>query len=88
MEVHAYDQEATIETLLPIFAERVAHLGGNAALIQGVTARFQIVQRMNMETYAYPCGMYTCTGTRWMPSYSEVMTVAMTGRAMTAPGIR
>lgn len=88
VEVHAYNDEATVETLLPVFAQRVAQLGGNAAVIGGVTARFEIVQRMNMETYAYSCGVYTCTGTRWMPTYSEVMIVAMTGHAMNAPGIQ
>jgi hypothetical protein len=88
VEVHAYNNEGTVETLLPVFAQRVAQLGGNAALIQAVSARFEMVQRLQMESYAYPCGYYTCTGTRWLPVYNEVMVVAMTGHAMNSPGIR
>lgn len=88
VEVHAYGPEdGAIENLLPVFARRVAELGGNAAFIQDVRARFQIVNYMRPESYTYGCWPARwCVGTRMYPTASEVMVVSMTGRAMTASG--
>jgi hypothetical protein len=82
VEVHASQEEATIDALVPLFAQKVASLGGNAAVIDGVSASFEIVSHAQVETTAYPCGYNAvCTGTRMYPSSEEVMTVSMHGRA-------
>jgi hypothetical protein len=85
VEVHASGDEGNVETLLPEFARRVAGLGGNGAVVDHVIARFAIVERLVTETYTYPCGYFTCTGTRMFPAYEEVMTVTMTGKAVKVP---
>jgi hypothetical protein len=82
VEVHAANNEATVDTLLPLFVQKVASLGGNAAVVDSVRARFEIYQRPFIETFVYPCGYWTCTGTRMYATNDEVMTVSMTGRAM------
>ena len=90
VEVHARESEGTIETLLPLFVQKVAQLGGNAAVIDGVTGTFDIVTHARTETYSYACGFHaTCTGTRMVPVSDEVMTVSIHGRAvvMRAPPV-
>ena len=87
VEVHAAQSEANVETLLPVFAQKVAQLGGNAAVIENVAARFEMVTHMQVESYSYPCGYYTCVGTRQYPVYSEVMYLQMSGHAFQAPGV-
>lgn len=90
VEVHAAQQEATIDTLLPQFVAKVAQIGGNVALIEGVRARFEVVGRTHVETYYYTCGMgATCAGQRVYAANDEVMVVSMVGRAMTtqAPAV-
>jgi hypothetical protein len=83
VEVHAQDTEATVETLLPLFVQKVASLGGNAAVIDGVNASFEVITHAQIETYYYPCGFHaTCTGRRMTPMSAEVMTVSMHGRAI------
>jgi len=85
VEVHGSQQEGEIETLFPVFARRVAQLGGNGAIIDGVVARFDLVTYMTSESYSYPCGHYTCWGTRTYPVTQEIMTVTMHGRAAHVP---
>jgi hypothetical protein len=85
VEVHAAQSEANIETLLPVFAQKVAQLGGNAAVIEKVSAEFGMRTHLQMETYSYPCGYYTCIGTRSYPVYSEIMYLQMAGHAFQAP---
>ena len=90
VEVHARESEGSIETLLPLFVQRVAQLGGNAAVIDGVTGTFDVVTHARTETYSYACGFHaTCTGTRVVPVSDEVMTVSIHGRAvvMSAPPV-
>jgi hypothetical protein len=87
VEVHAAQAEANVETLLPVFAQKVAQLGGNAAVVERVSAAFEMRTHIQMETYSYPCGYYTCVGTRSYPVYSEVMYPQMAGHAFHAPGV-
>jgi hypothetical protein len=90
VEVHAAQQEGTVDTLLPQFVQKVAQIGGNIAVIEGVRARFDLVGRMHVETFYYTCGLgMTCAGQRVYSGNDEVMVVAMFGRAMTshAPGM-
>jgi hypothetical protein len=84
VEVHAAQQEATVETLLPQFVRKVAQIGGNAAVIEGIRARFEMAGRTHVETFYYTCGMgATCGGTRVYSTNDEIMVVSMFGRAMT-----
>jgi hypothetical protein len=84
VEVHAAQQEATVETLLPQFVQKVAQIGGNVAVIEGIRARFDLAGRAHVETFYYTCGMgATCAGTRVYSTNDETMVVSMFGRAMT-----
>jgi len=56
IEVHAAQSEATIDTLLRVFVQKVAQIGGNAAVVESVRARFEIVSHPHVETYTYACG--------------------------------
>lgn len=82
VEARAAQSEANVETLLPVFVRKVAQLGGNAAIVENVSARFDITTHIHVESYTYPCGYYTCVGTRTYPMQSEVVTVMMRGRAV------
>ncbi|RYG63296.1 hypothetical protein EON77_21110, partial [bacterium] len=53
VEVKGFGHESSVDELLPIFVRRVADLGGNAAVIEGVRARFNLVQRPYFETFYY-----------------------------------
>jgi hypothetical protein len=82
VEVHAAQDEANVEELLPLFLQKVAALGGNAAVIDDVQARFEIFYRPYSDTYMYWCGYRTpCATTRTYPLHEEVMIVTMHGRA-------
>jgi len=82
VEVHASQQEGTVDTLLPQFVRRVADIGGNVAVIDGVRARFELVGRTQVETFYYTCGLgATCAGTRVYAANDELMVVSMYGRA-------
>lgn len=84
VEVHAAQQEATVDTLLPQFVKKVAQIGGNVAVVEGIRARFEVVGRTHVETFYYTCGMgATCAGTRVYAANDEIMVVSMVGRAMT-----
>lgn len=84
VEVHAAQQEATVDTLLPQFVRKVAQIGGNVAVIEGTRARFELAARTHVETFYYTCGMgATCAGTRVYSTNDEIMIVSMFGRAMT-----
>ena len=84
VEVHAAQQEATVETLLPQLVRKVAQIGGNVAVIDGTRARFELAGRSHVETFYYTCGMgATCAGTRVYTTNDEIMVVSMFGRAMT-----
>lgn len=82
VEVHATQQEGTVDTLLPQFVRRVAQIGGNVAVVDGIHARFELVGRTHVETYYYTCGLgSTCAGTRVYSANDELMVVSMYGRA-------
>ena len=82
VEVHASQQEATVDTLMPQFVHKVAQIGGNVAVIDGVRARFELVGRSQVETFYYTCAMgATCAGTRVYAANDEVMVVSVFGRA-------
>ena len=82
VEVHAAQQEGTVGTLMPQFVAKVAQIGGNVAVVDGVRARFELIGRSHVETFYYTCNMgATCAGTRVYAANDEVMTVSVFGRA-------
>ncbi len=84
VEVHAAQQDATVDVLLPQFLRKVAQIGGNVAVIEGTRARFDLAGRTHVETFYYTCGMgATCAGTRVYATNDEIMIVSMFGHAMT-----
>jgi hypothetical protein len=87
VEVHAVQEEGTVDTLLPQFVRKVAQIGGNVAVIDGIRARFEIIGRTHVETYYYTCGLgATCAGTRVYSANDEMMVVSIFGRAYTTLG--
>lgn len=84
VEVHASQQEATVDTLLPQFLQKVAGIGGNIAVIEGMRARFDMAGRTHVEQFYYTCNLgATCSGTRVYSTNDEVMVLSMFGHAMT-----
>jgi hypothetical protein len=82
VEVHASQQEGTIDTLMPQFVKKAAQIGGNVAVVDGIRARFELVGRTHIETFYYTCGLgATCAGTRVYAANDEVMVVSVFGRA-------
>lgn len=85
VEVHAAQQEATVDTLLPMFLQKVASIGGNIAVIEGTRARFELAGRTHVEQFYYSCNVgRTCSGTRVYSTNDELMVLSMFGRAMTS----
>lgn len=83
VEVHAAQQEATVDTLLPLFLQKVASIGGNVAVIEGTRARFELAGRTQVEQFYYSCAVgRTCSGTRVYSTNDELMVLSMFGRAM------
>lgn len=82
VEVHGDDDDGVVEVLLPAFAEKAALLGADGAAIDGIETRFELRERLTLETYTYQCGFYTCTGTHTVPMIQEVAVVTMHGRAL------
>jgi hypothetical protein len=86
VEVHASQAEGALENLMPLFVEKVAQLGGNAAVIDSVRANFEIVANPYAETYVYPCGFRSqCIGHHVYATNDEVMVVTIRGRAFAVP---
>lgn len=82
VEVHAAQQEGTVDTLMPQFVRKVAQIGGNVAVVDGIRARFELVGRTHIETFYYTCGLgATCAGTRVYAANDELMVVSVYGRA-------
>jgi len=87
VEVSAAQAESTIDTLLPVFVQKVAQIGGNIAKIDGVRARFELVTRTHLETYYYACGTRTqCAGQRMYTTNDEIVVVSMLGHAYSDRG--
>jgi hypothetical protein len=88
VEVHASQQEGTVDTLMPQFVRKAAEIGGNVAVIDGIRARFELVGRTHIETFYYTCGLgATCAGTRVYAANDEVMVVSVFGRAFSTQAV-
>lgn len=85
VEVHALQSEGTVDVLVPRFVQKVAEIGGDVAVIEGVRARFDLVGRPRLETFYYACGMgATCAGTRMYNTTEEQVMVSVFGHAYRA----
>ncbi|CAN5559756.1 hypothetical protein BH09MYX1_BH09MYX1_14380 [soil metagenome] len=82
VEVRGEGEEGSVESLLPVFAQKVAALGGDAAVIDSVDARFELSYSTTPETMVAPCAWRTCINTRYVPTTTEILVVTMKGRAM------
>ena len=83
VEVHAVQDEANLETLMPVFIQRVAQLGGTGGVIDNVLTGYEWRTEMRMESYSYPCGFrHSCFGSRMMPYTYEVRYLTIQGRAI------
>ena len=82
VEVHAVNEEANIETLMPVFMQRVAELGGSGGVVDHVDTGYEWRTEMHMETYAYPCGRTTCYSSHLVPYTYEVRFLTISGRAL------
>jgi hypothetical protein len=83
VEVHGANTEGSIESLVPLFVERVAELGGNAAVIDDVRAYFEIIPHPYSSAYGYGWHMV------FAPPHAindEVMIVSLRGRAFRVEG--
>jgi hypothetical protein len=82
VEAYGSEHEGNIETLIPVFTQKVAQLGGNAAVIDGVRTEFSTYLVPYTESYSVPCGLgATCVRTRTYLTNQEVMRLTVYGRA-------
>lgn len=90
VEVHAVNEEANVETLMPVFMKRVADIGGTGGVIDDVQTHFEMRTEWRTEHYSYPCGYRsTCWSTRVVPYTYQIRMLRITGRALLpldAPG--
>lgn len=86
VEVKGEGDEGGVDVLLPLFVQKVAALGGDAAVIDAVDARYELSVTTTPETMLQPCPWRTCASTRSMPTQTEVLVVTMRGRAMKTEG--
>ena len=83
VEVHAINEEANIEKLMPVFLTRVAQLGGSGGVVDHVLTGYEWRTEMRMESYSYPCGYRgTCMSSRMVPYTYEVRFLTIQGRAL------
>lgn len=90
IEVHALNQEANFETLMPVFMKRVADIGGTGGVVDHVNTHYEVRTEYRTESYAVPCGYRaTCYQTRIVPYTYQVRILSIQGRALLpvdAPG--
>jgi len=83
VEVHAIQDEANIQTLMPVFLRRVRELGGSGGVVDHVLTGYEWRTEMRYESFAYPCGYRaTCYGTHLVPFTYEVRYLTIQGRAI------
>lgn len=83
IEVHALNEEANVETLMPVFMRRVADIGGTGAVVDGLHTHYEMRTEYRQESYSYPCGhKQTCWNTRMVPYQYQVRILSIQGRAI------
>lgn len=77
---------ATIDELIPKFAERVAQLGGNFGKIDDIKTKFEMSTQTSNESYS--CGTPSAPRTcyRTVSRQVEVATTTIVGRAFVVEG--
>jgi hypothetical protein len=90
VEVHAVNDEANIETLMPVFMKRIADLGATGGTIDHVQTGYEMRTEYRTESFAVPCGYrQTCWSSRIVPYTFQVRILSIQGRALLpadAPG--
>jgi len=82
VEAHASLSEGTVDQLLPVFLQKVAQIGGNAAVIDAVRARYYIVPQAMLDSYYYRCRWNgTCAGNQFVYASSEDRVLLISGHA-------
>lgn len=83
IEVHAVNEEANVERLMPEFVRRVAELGGTGGVIDQVQTHYEMRTEYRTESYAVPCGRgSTCWSTRIVPYTYQIRVLSIQGRAL------
>jgi hypothetical protein len=83
VEVHAVNEEANVETLMPVFMKRVADIGGTGGVVDQLQTHYELRTEFRQESYSYPCGhRQTCWGTRLVPYQHLVRILSIQGRAL------
>lgn len=83
VEVHAVNQEANVETLMPLFMKRVADIGGTGGVVDRLNTHYEIRTEYRTESYAIPCGHgRTCWSTRIVPYQYQIRLLRIEGRAL------
>jgi len=90
VEVHAVNEEANVEALMPVFMKRVADIGGTGGVVDQLQTHYEWRTEYRTESYSYPCGYRsTCWGTRIVPYTYQIRILSIQGRALLpidAPG--
>jgi hypothetical protein len=83
VEVHAVQDEANLQTLMPVFLRRVRELGGSGGVVDHVLTGYEWRTEMRYESFAYRCGYRaTCYGSHLVPFTYEVRYLTIQGRAI------
>jgi hypothetical protein len=83
VEVHAVNEEANFETLMPAFTRRVAEIGGSGGIVDHVQTGYEMRTEYRTESYQVPCGYKsTCWTTRVVPYTYQVRILSIQGRAL------
>jgi hypothetical protein len=83
VEVHAVNEEANFEVLMPAFVKRVAEIGGSGGIVDHVQTGYEMRTEYRTESYSVPCGYkQTCWTTRVVPYTYQVRILSIQGRAL------
>ncbi len=83
VEVHAVNEEANVERLMPELLRRVAELGGTGVVVDQVQTHYEMRTEYRTESYAVPCGRgATCWSTRIVPYTYQIRILSLQGRAL------
>lgn len=77
---------ASIMDLIPVFAARVAGVGGDFGKIDQITTKFEMIRTIQSQSYDCGSPSHPMTCTRLYPVVIEVGTTSVLGRAFSLPG--
>jgi len=83
VEVHAINEEANVEVLMPAFTRKVAEIGGSGGVVDHVQTAYATRTDWRVETHAVPCGYRgTCYTTHVVPYTYQIRILSIQGRAL------